>query len=65
MAKRNFFAELMEGVAAMGVLRQGKVTLRNYKIKATIDLPAMPSKPKGKAKPPDHLLRLYRRPTKN
>ncbi|HEX3584479.1 MAG TPA: hypothetical protein VH024_00680 [Candidatus Angelobacter sp.] len=42
MAKRNFFAELMEGVAAMGVLRQGKLTLRNYKIKATTDLPAMP-----------------------
>jgi len=34
MAKRKIFAELMEGVAAMGAQRQGKLTLRNYKVKA-------------------------------
>ena len=28
MAKRKIFAELMEGVAAMGAQRQGKLTLR-------------------------------------
>lgn len=32
MAKRNVFAELMEGVAAMKGHRQGKLTLRNYKV---------------------------------
>ena len=34
MAKRKIFAELMEGVAAMGAQRQGKLTLRSYKVKA-------------------------------
>jgi putative transcriptional regulator len=34
MSKRKVFAELMEGVAAMGAQRQGKLTLRNYKVKA-------------------------------
>ena len=34
MAKRKLFAELMEGVAAMGAQRQGRLTLRNYKVKA-------------------------------
>lgn len=34
MAKRKLFAELMEGIAAMGAQRQGKLTLRNYKVKA-------------------------------
>lgn len=34
MAKRKIFAELMEGVAALGAHRQGKLTLRNYKVKA-------------------------------
>jgi hypothetical protein len=33
MAKRKISAELMEGVAAMGAQRQGKITLRSYKIK--------------------------------
>jgi len=32
MTKRNVFGELMEGVAAMKVHREGKLTLRNYKI---------------------------------
>ena len=32
MEKRNVFGELMEGVAAMKVHREGKLTLRNYKI---------------------------------
>jgi len=34
MAKRKIFAELMEGVASMGAQRQGKLTLRSYKVKA-------------------------------
>ena len=33
MSKRKIFAELMEGVAAMGAQRQGKLTLRTYKAK--------------------------------
>ena len=32
MAKRNVFGELMEGVAAMKGHREGKPTLRSYKI---------------------------------
>jgi putative transcriptional regulator len=35
MARRKIFSELMEGVAAMGAQRQEKLTLRNYKVKAT------------------------------
>jgi putative transcriptional regulator len=34
MAKRKIFAELMEGVTAMGAQRNGKLTLRSYKVKA-------------------------------
>jgi len=33
MAKRKIFAELMEGVAAMAAKREGKITLRSYKVK--------------------------------
>jgi hypothetical protein len=32
MAKRNIFGELIEGVAAMKGRRQGKITLRSYKV---------------------------------
>ncbi len=32
MAKRNIFDELMEGVAAMKGHREGKITLRTFKI---------------------------------
>ena len=32
MAKRDLFGELMEGVAAMKNHRQGKLTLRSYKV---------------------------------
>ena len=32
MAKRNVFGELMEGVAAMKDHREGKITLRSYKV---------------------------------
>jgi putative transcriptional regulator len=32
MAKRNVFGDLMEGVAAMKAHREGKLTLRSYKI---------------------------------
>jgi hypothetical protein len=32
MAKRNIFDELMEGVAAMKAHRQGKITLRTFKV---------------------------------
>ena len=34
MTKRNVFSELMEGVAAMKGHREGKLTLRNYRIEA-------------------------------
>jgi putative transcriptional regulator len=30
--KRDIFAELMEGVAAMKSNREGKITLRSYKV---------------------------------
>lgn len=33
MTKRKIFAELMEGVAAIGAHREGKITLRTYKVK--------------------------------
>ena len=32
MAKRKIFGELMEGVAAMKAHREGKLTLRTYKV---------------------------------
>jgi putative transcriptional regulator len=31
MTRRKLFAEMMEGVAAMGTHREGKITLRSYK----------------------------------
>src|SRR5262249_18803871 len=34
MAKRRLYAEMMEGVATVGAHREGKVTLRSYKIEA-------------------------------
>ena len=34
MAKRDIFGELMEGVAAMKSHREGKLTLRSYKVKS-------------------------------
>ncbi len=34
MTKRNIFNELMEGVAAMKSHREGKLTLRSYKVEA-------------------------------
>ena len=34
MAKRDIFSELIEGVAAMKAHREGKITLRSYKIEA-------------------------------
>ncbi|MFI5110235.1 MAG: helix-turn-helix domain-containing protein [Terriglobales bacterium] len=34
MAKRKIFDELMEGVAAMKAHREGKITLRSYKVEA-------------------------------
>jgi putative transcriptional regulator len=43
MAKRNVFGELMEGVAAMKAHREGKLTLRSYKIDPT-PLPKVDSK---------------------
>ena len=36
MAKRNVFGELMAGVAAMEAHREGKLTLRTYKIDPTL-----------------------------
>ena len=34
MAKRDAFGELMEGVGAMKAHREGKLTLRSYKVEA-------------------------------
>lgn len=43
MAKRNIFDELMEGVAAMKGHREGKITLRSYRVEAR-PLPRVDSK---------------------
>jgi putative transcriptional regulator len=43
MAKRDVFSELIEGVGAMKARREGKITLRSYKIEAT-PLPRVDSK---------------------
>ena len=43
MSKRNILGELMEGVAAVKGHREGKVTLRTYKVEAT-PLPKVDSK---------------------
>jgi putative transcriptional regulator len=43
MAKRNIFGELMDGVAAMKNHREGKLTLRRYKMDVT-PLPKVDSK---------------------
>lgn len=34
MKKRDFFAELMQGVEEMAAHREGKITLRQYEIEA-------------------------------
>ena len=43
MAKRKVFEELMEGVAAMKKHREGKLTLRSYKVEVA-PLPEVDSK---------------------
>jgi putative transcriptional regulator len=43
MSKRNISSELMEGVAAMKGHREGKLTLRNYKVEPA-PLPQVNSK---------------------
>src|SRR5208283_4104303 len=43
MGKRDIFGELMEGVAAMKGRREGKITLRSYKVEA-LPLPKVDSK---------------------
>ncbi len=43
IAKRSIFDELMEGVATMKRHREGKITLRTYKVKAK-PLPRVDSK---------------------
>lgn len=43
MAKRHIFRELTEGVAAMAEHREGKITLRNYKVEPP-SLPKVDSK---------------------
>ena len=43
MSKRKIFDEMIDGVAAMKSHREGKVTLRTYKIEAT-PLPRVDSK---------------------
>jgi putative transcriptional regulator len=43
MAKRNILSEMMEGVTAMKAHRDGKITLRSYKVDAE-PLPKVDSK---------------------
>lgn len=43
MRKRDIFGELMEGVAAMKANREGKITLRSYKVEPS-PLPTVNSK---------------------
>ena len=43
MAKRDIFCELMEGLAAMKSHREGKLTLRSYKVEPA-PLPNVDSK---------------------
>jgi putative transcriptional regulator len=43
LVKRDIFGELMEGVAAMKGHREGKLTLRNYKVEVA-PLPKVDSK---------------------
>lgn len=43
MAKRNIFGDLIEGIATMKGHREGKITLRSYKIE-TAPLPKVDSK---------------------
>ena len=43
MAKRDIFGELMEGMAAMKSHREGKLTLRSYKVEP-MPLPKVDSK---------------------
>jgi putative transcriptional regulator len=43
MTKRDIAGELLEGVAAMKAYRQGKITLRSYKVEAP-PLPKVDSK---------------------
>lgn len=43
MAKRDVFAELMDGVSAMKRRREGQLTLRSYKVEAS-PLPKVDSK---------------------
>ena len=43
MAKRDILSEMMEGVAAMKNHREGKLTLRSYKVDVTL-LPKVDSK---------------------
>ena len=43
MAKRDIFSELVEGVSAIKAHREGKITLRSYKVEAP-PLPKVDSK---------------------
>ena len=43
MAKRDIFAEMMEGVSAIKARREGTITLRSYKVEAA-PLPKVDSK---------------------
>ena len=43
MAKRDIFGELVEGVSAMKSHREGKLTLRSYKVEV-VPLPKVDSK---------------------
>ena len=43
MSKRKIFDEMMEGIAAMEAHREGKITLRTYKVESA-PLPKVDSK---------------------
>jgi hypothetical protein len=58
MAKRDTFGDLMEGVAAMKSHREGKVTLRSYKVEPA-PLPEVDSSSSGTLERGCTALELY------
>jgi hypothetical protein len=59
MTKRNIFGELMEGVAAMKSHREGKLTLRSFKVEPA----PLPKTHSGDAPEIGLLTRRVRTPT--
>jgi putative transcriptional regulator len=60
MTKRDIFSELMEGVAAMKSHREGKLTLRSYKV-AAAPLPKVDSELIGETRKFARRLRIHER----